>query len=278
MSTSVTTPSGNLVLPFKLGRLKPQRRLGTPSFGDWLGRAKTWPVVRAKGWQYAVDPSKLLMLGNDTLSICGPAAFMHWAQTVTSHTENPLYGTLDQTIAMYSAVTGYDPKAPQDAAGNNPTDGGTVLQQLLDWVMANGAPMTDKNGKEVRFEILAYASLDITSLAQMKYAAFTFGGNYLGINLPLSAMLDTSNWKWDPKSSVIGGHAINQEAEGNAGGHVQSWGRNIPFTTEFMLNSLEEGWIIVSKAWVTKTGKSPSGLDLDGLLAASKSFSQQKTV
>jgi hypothetical protein len=256
--------------PYRLGRQKPDRKLKTPAFGDFLRQAKSWPKVKPMGWQYAVDPKDLLMLGNDTIGDCGPVGLYHWAQTASAHTDNPLHGTLDQVLSVYTAVSGYDPNAELDEDGNNPTDVGTNLEVLLSWVKQNGLPIMDKTEKEVRMEIEGWAGLDMTSVAQMRYSCYIFGGNYLGVNLPKNAMLDLTNWVWDPKSPIVGGHCINQGGEGSAGGHLQSWAKNIPFTWEFLLNTLEEAWIIVSKAWVDHTGKAPSGLDLDGLLAAMK--------
>jgi hypothetical protein len=215
------------------------------------------------------------MLGNDTIGICGPAGLMHWGQTATAYTDTPLKPTLAQTVKVYTAVTGYDPNAALDTNGNNPTDQGTNLQVLLDWAMQNGIPMMDKNGKEVLLEIVAYAALDIRSTAQMRYAAFLCG-TLLGINLPQSAMDDLSNWLWIASSPVIGGHCVNDEGEGSAGGHIQTWAKNVPFTWQFMLNTLEEGWLVVPKLWVNNQTKAPSGLDLDGLLNAAKAFAQAK--
>jgi hypothetical protein len=60
--------------------------------------------------------------------------------------------------------------------------------------------------------------------------------------------------------------------QGSAGVHIASWGKFIPATKEFMLNLMDEGYCIVSEAWLNAQGKSPSGLDLNGLLSAMKAL------
>jgi len=62
-----------------------------------------------------------------------------------------------------------------------------------------------------------------------------------------------------------------QLGEGAAGGTVNSWGMKIPMSNEFMLGYIDEGYVIVTEDWVNQnSGKTPSGLDLTGLLAAAK--------
>jgi hypothetical protein len=47
---------------------------------------------------------------------------------------------------------------------------------------------------------------------------------------------------------------------------------SIPYNWSFMLNYLDEGYAIVSESWLNSQGESPSGLDLNGLLAAMKAL------
>lgn len=250
---------------FKLGKLAPKRLMSTPAFGDFLPKATEWPAVKPRGWEYAVPPAKLEMLGNDTYGDCGPAGAMHLIQVQTANTGNPLHGTLQQTLDLYSAVTGFNPKDPS-------TDQGTVLIDLLAFWKNTGITVTDSTGKSVVHKILGWASLDLSSVPQMRYANDVFGGTYLGINLPQSAETDTTNWTYKPKSRIIGGHCIDGTGQGSAGGHIISWGMNIPFQWEFLLNYLDEGYCVVSESWLGQQGKSPSGMDLDGLLSAMKSL------
>lgn len=260
-------------MPFKLGLKPPKRLLKMPALGDFLAPAKDWPIVAAAGWEYAVAPGTLEMLGNDLIGDCAPVSLAHWIQSSTANTKNPLHCTKDQVVSVYSAVTGYDPNATLLPDGSNPTDNGTVLADLITWVKANGFPCKDAAGNDQKFELLGAASLDLTSIAQIRYATYTFGGVIFGIDCRQNLMDNLANWTWDPNSPIVGGHAINGEGEGNAGGHIQSWGKNIPYTWEMMLHSLREGYAPIGRQWVdAATGKTPSGLDLAGLLAAAAQF------
>lgn len=254
----------------KLGKKAVRRSMFTPAFGDFLPKAAEWPAVSARGWEYAVPAGKLEMLGNDNYGICAEAGAMHFIQTETANAGTPLHGTLQQTIDLYTILTGFDPNALLAADGSNPTDQGTDLLTVLQFWKKTGIQVTDASGKVVTHKIDGWATLDTSSVAQMRYACDMFGGLYLGIQCPKSAIQDPSNWVWDPSSPKEGGHCINQTGQGGAGGHIQSWGMSIPFTWEFALNTLDESYAIISPFWLNRQGKAPSGLDLDGLLNAFK--------
>lgn len=247
----------------KLGKLAPKRHLKLPSLGDFLDKATTWPVVPAQGWEFAVNASDWGMLGNDNFGCCGEAGIMHLVQAQSANAGNALHSTTDQTLALYSAVTGFNPDDPS-------TDQGTVLTDLLSYIQKNGLEMFDSTGKAVTVEIVGYASLDISSISQMRYASYALGGTYLGINCPGQCESDLSNWNFGPGLPIAGGHCIPRVGEGTAGGEIVSWGAVIPFSNEFWASYGDEGYVVLTKAFLNAQGKSPSGLDLDGLVAAMK--------
>lgn len=255
---------------FRGGKLPPQRPLKMAALGDFLDRSTSWPKVPPEGWENAVKPSDWGMLGNDQWGDCAAAGIYHLiqGQAANSKIGRALYGTAAQALALYSAVTGFDPNA--GPSGENPTDQGTVLTQLLAHVQKNGLEMTDENGKAVTVEIVGWAALDISSVAQRRYGAYTFGGAYLGINCPEEAEEDTTNWIDWPNSPIAGGHCITQEGEGAAGGQTVSWGQVIPTANSFYSAYLDEGYVVLSQAWLNVQEKSPTGLDLDALVGAIK--------
>ena len=254
-------------MSFKLGKKAPSRLMTTLSLGDYLDKATSWPQVAAQGGEYTPAPIALDILGNDTAGDCVIAAAMHYAQVETANTGNPLTPNAALTLATYSAITGYDPNDPN-------TDQGTDFEsQLFPYWKATGIPLLDAKGNTVLHKILGFAALDLTSIAQQRYATFLFGGSLLGINCPQSALDDTSNWTYDPNSPIEGGHGINRVGQGAAGGHVDSWGLLIPYTNEFATHLADEAYVVVTPSWIdAQTGKSPSGLDLNGLLAAMKTL------
>jgi hypothetical protein len=249
---------------FKMGKQDPERLLATVSIGDYLTTAKTWPAVKPRGWEYAVPASKMDCLGNDMIGLCVVAAMMHHAQAETANTSNPLTPTRQLTIETYTAITGYDPKNPD-------TDQGTTYAAALSYWKKHGIPMLDAKGHEVITKIIGWASLDLSSIVQQRYACDLFGGTVLGIQCPQSAEEDTTNWTIHSKSPILGGHAVNMVGQGSVGCHLGSWGMWIPTQWSFARKYADENYAVVSSTWVdSQTSKSPSGLDLNGLLAAMK--------
>ena len=259
-------PPGSGPVPcakFKLGLNHRPIRFGTPALSDFLDKAKTWPAVKPWGWEFALSAYQLNILGNDQYGDCVEAAAEHYAQNETANTGAPLTPTTAQTLALYSAVTGFKADDPD-------TDQGTAPEDLLAYWKNTGIPINDANGKEVLHQIVGWASLDITSWAQLRYAAYTFGGLILAINCPQSAEDNTNNWTVTPGSPSVGGHGINMTGEGAAGAHINSWGLSIPTTKEFLRQNLVSAFAVVTPLWLNAQGESPSGLDLNGLLAAMK--------
>ena len=248
---------------YKGGKKPPIRPLDMIALGDHLDKASTWPPVPPMGWEFKVPMRAWGMLGNDTVGDCAIAGLMHLIQGQSANIGDPLFATTKQALDLYSAVTGYDPNDPD-------TDQGTVLTDLLKYAKKHGVQMMDSGGKVVTVKILAWASLDVSSYAQVRYAAYTFGGNLLGINCPQKCETDTKNWNFAPGLPSAGGHCIAQEGEGSEGGQIVSWGMKIPCSKQFLLSYMDEGYIVLSDRWVDAQGKSPSGLDLNGLLNAAK--------
>ena len=248
------------------GKKPARRRMGVPALGDFLDKATSWPSVPAQGWEFKVPSSDLNILGNDQWGDCGEAGCYHLLQAQTANTGKSFVPTTQQTLDLYTAVTGFN----QDAgpSGSNPTDQGTDLQDLLNYAKNTGVPTV---GDQIN-KIVGWASLDISSVAQMRYAAYTFGGAYLGINCPQQCEDDTNNWNFGPGLPIAGGHCIVMAGEGSAGAKIGSWGLWIPSSWSFLLSYLDEGYIICSSTWIDAQSKSPSGLDLDGLIAAMKAI------
>ena len=73
-----------------------------------------------------------------------------------------------------------------------------------------------------------------------------------------------------PNSPIEGGHGINLTGQGSLGCKIDSWGMVIPCTQGFMRQYLISAFAVVTPLWLDKQGNSPSGLDLNGLLAAMK--------
>jgi hypothetical protein len=250
---------------FKLGLNHKPIRLTTPALSDFTTPAATWPPVKPWGWENALPASQLAMLGNDKYGDCVPVAALHYAQNETANTGNPLTPTTDQALSLYTALTGWDPNDPA-------TDQGTDPETLLAYWKSTGIPINNAGGKEVLHKITGWATLDITSWAQLRYAAYTFGGLFLAINCPQSALDNTKDWNYVPGSPNVGGHGINMTGQGSLGCKINSWGLSIPATQEFLRQKLVSAFAVITPQWLNQQGKSPSGLDLNGLTTAMKAL------
>jgi hypothetical protein len=240
----------------KLGKLDPVHKPEHVSLADHMTVAAAWGPVPAGGWEFAVPQSAMDVLGNDVAGDCAEAAALHMIQAQQFNVGKVCVPTRSDAFNLYTRVTGFNPDDPS-------TDNGTVLTDLLNYWQNTGITLGDRVHK-----IVGWASLDISSIAQLRWAAYTFGGSMLGIRCPQQCEDNTANWNFAPGLPIIGGHAIIQEGEGSAGGKLGSWGLWIPATWQFLLGYIDEAYIVVTPDWLNQQQKSPIGLDLNGLVAA----------
>jgi hypothetical protein len=60
--------------------------------------------------------------------------------------------------------------------------------------------------------------------------------------------------------------------QGSLGCKINSWGLSIPATQEFLRQKLVSAFAVITPLWLNQQGKSPSGLDLNGLTTAMKAL------
>lgn len=225
----------------KLARfLRPGFALTVPGAVDYLSRVYSWPV-------YA----------NDSLSDCTAAAAGHLRQAWTCYGQGATTVTADSDVlAFYEACSGYQP-------GNPSTDNGAVMQDCLGYWRQTGLA-TDK--------ILAYFQVNPADLAEVKTAAWLFGGLYVGVNLPISA-LDQFNagqpWDLNPSADnrIDGGHCVHLGAIDSAGVMtVTTWGKTQRVTPAWWRQYTEEAWAVATLDWV-RNYQTPENLDTTALNA-----------
>ncbi len=132
-------------------------------------------------------------------------------------------------IADYSAVTGYDPKAPLDANGKNPTDNGTNTRDALNYRRQMG--LVDASGN--RHRIGAYVALELGNMDQLLEALYLFGVVGIGFRFPDSAMDQFAAgkpWSVVPGPPPTDGHYVPLVAY-RTNLQCVSWGRIEQMTT-----------------------------------------------
>lgn len=207
-----------------------------PTSADYLGQVDDWP-----------------MYGNDTVGDCGPAGLGHLIETYTRCASGATVEVTEQgVIDFYSAVSGYRPGDPS-------TDVGVVLQDMLDYARKNGF---------CGHEVLAFAEVDMSNVAEIRAAIDLFGGIITGINLPQSAE-DQFNqgkpWSVVKGSRILGGHAVPWMRYGPDGWGGVTWAAVQAITDPFRKKYVAEGWVLFPKDWANAAGATPTGLDLHTL-------------
>jgi hypothetical protein len=223
--------------PFLHGPLPP-----TPPVVDWINQVNTWP-----------------MYGNDQWGCCVFAAAGHMIEAITSYGRGTgTMPTVEDLLAAYSAVTGFDPAA--GPPGNNPTDQGTVIQDALSYWRKAGIG---------GHQIAAFAEVNVHDRTEVDAALYLFGHLMLGVNLP-NAAIDQfdAGQAWHLVSDdggIAGGHAVNLGYEARGGYKAITWSKSQPFSADWWGRYVEEAWVTISPEWLTAAGANPAGIDLHAL-------------
>ncbi|MDA8364052.1 MAG: hypothetical protein M0Z84_09610 [Gammaproteobacteria bacterium] len=203
------------------------------------------------------------MFGNDRWGCCAFAAAAHYIQVWAWNATGKMPAiTTDQVLQGYSEVTGFDINA--GPPGQNPTDRGTVLQDMLAWWLNKGFPLADGT----RHKIRAYFELDPRQPTDLNLATAECGAVLCGINVPAYLQqLEAPGSLWTLQSAnaqIVGGHAITSAGYAATGDReVETWGStDYAMTAGFVEAEMPECYGIVSDEFMQATGKTPYGLPL----------------
>jgi hypothetical protein len=196
------------------------------------------------------------MQGNDVWGDCTCAGVAHKRiGDVCVNQHATLKVTTAQTLAFYSAVTGFNPNA--GPSGDNPTDQGAVCQDVLEYWLKNGF---------LGEKILAFAKVDVSNQAAIKQAIATLGQIYCGFNFPASAMDQfNAHETWDvvKGARIEGGHCVTIGAYDATGLECVTWGATQKMTWAFFEKYFDEAWVIVTPDFVdSATGNDVLGVSL----------------
>jgi hypothetical protein len=233
----------------KLGEfLRPGYSINVPPAVDYVSSVGSWPMSL-----------------NSDLGDCTAAAAGHLREAWTRYGQGATVLTTDADILkFYSLCSGYVPGRPD-------TDQGAVMQDCLNVWRKTGLAGD---------RILAFFQIDPANLAELKAALYLFGGCYVGVGLPTSALdqFDAGkSWDFNPglDNRIEGGHCVHLGAVNAAGlMTVTTWGRTQLVTPLWASHFVEECWAVVSQDWI-RDFKSPEGLDTVALNAAFQDMTHQ---
>jgi hypothetical protein len=242
---------------YKLGKTPPKFNRKTLGFKGML-KADA-PAPPEKLWrEYKVPADAWGMFGNDTIGDCTCAAVAHLLMLVTAHTGKMIIPELADVIAMYSAVSGYDP-----STGAN--DNGAAITDVLNYWQTTGL---------AGHKILGWAAIDQSNLLHRKQGMYIFGANDIGIQCPASAQSQFSAGEtWDvvaDDGGIEGGHCIDEFGYGADGTDFSTWGRgDQKATNAWAQKYVDEAYCVITQDWLNNAdGLAPNAMDLDALNAA----------
>jgi hypothetical protein len=233
-----------------------------PSHPQYFGHED---LVGADAWEMLGNgPDTSVSAVFEGAGDCVFAGGAHETMLWTLEADAPATFTGANAISDYSAVTGYDPNAPLDANGNNPTDRGTNTRDGLNYRQKTG--LIDAAGQ--RHKIGAYVGLELGNMDQLLEALYLFGVVGIGIKFPDSAMDQFNSgkpWSVVPGPDPTEGHYIPLVAN-RTNLECVTWGRIQQMTPQFYQTYCDEAWVILSPEML-KAGKSLEGFDLAQLQA-----------
>lgn len=231
----------------KLGRQPDDRRIARVALSPLSGVTLTPPA--SADWTLGVPASALGMLGNDSVGDCVAAGAFH-AQQVWEGTAQGVQTsfTTSDALAMYTAISGYNPR------NANSDVGATLISGLQYW---------QKTGLD-GYKLAAYAQIDGTNKALLQNCIALFGVVYAGLNVPSSAMtqFDAGQpWSTVARSRIEGGHCVPLIGYDASSFTCVTWSAYQKMTADFEARYFDEWWVPVDEEWMSKTGLTPSGLD-----------------
>ena len=245
-------------MQYKLGKLAPKPHPKTLKMAKYFG-ANLLPSPASKVFrEYKTPPEAKQMFANDTLGDCTCAGAANLLILWTCHTGSVVIPTLDEVIAMYSAISGYNPQT-----GAN--DSGAAMTDALAYLQGTGL---------AGHKILAWGQIDQTNLQHRQVAVDLFGGTYVGVQLPGAAeqqFNDGENWEVtnSEDDQPVGGHCIIHPGYGSEGGDYVTWAKwDQKASSAWETAFIDEEYCIITEDWLDAvTQKTPGGLDLATLQA-----------
>lgn len=220
-----------------------------PPYANWYAAIGTWGA-----------------LGNMDAGCCVEAAIGHATLLNTTYADDAAVPTDAETLALYSAITGYNPADPG-------SDGGTVI-------LGPGGAMEHWAKTGVTFggttsTAAAYAKVPLGSDALwIRQAIHVFGSVLLGINLPASVVAGESIpfiWDW-AGGPMAGGHCVllcgYETIADETLFDAITWGQRVRLTLPFLRGTFEEAVAVYDPDSLNGRGLTGADFDATEMLAA----------
>jgi hypothetical protein len=198
-----------------------------------------WPL-QISGWR---------MLLNDQLGDCTAAACAHLIRGWNARAQRYVQPGDAETLAFYSASTGYVPGEPN-------TDQGGVMADVARFWLLHGFPTPDPTELFDRPE--GVATVSPLYRAEVKSAIWEWG-ILAGIELPASAQNETVWTQTTDDPGTWGGHCVPLLGYTAQGPICISWGAPLQMTWPFWERYASEALVLLSRDLLTATGRVADG-------------------
>jgi len=191
-------------------------------------------------------------MGNEAVGDCTCAAAGHLIMAWTANAGPESTPADSDILTAYEQVSGYIPSDPG-------TDQGAVELDVLNYWRNNGI---------ADHKITAFVEIGLTDLESVQTAIALFGGCYIGVRFPSSAMndFDAGNpWTNTSDENIEGGHALPLVAYDADTLTCITWGKPQKMSNEWFRTYADEAYAILTPDWIEVAGLSPSGFDLEAL-------------
>lgn len=243
-----------LTMPYKLGKLPARPDAVKLKLTQYKTATLPTPPKRY-GHQNLIPTWN--MYGNDKYGDCVFAGAGHEHLLWNKEAGHDVFFTEANILEGYTEVTGFNPNDPS-------TDNGTDMELAAKWRRHIG--LIDGAGK--RHPIGAYLAIEAGNINQIKQAAYLFSAVGIGIQFPASAMQqfnDGKSWHIVNGSPIEGGHYVPVVGYDSRYIYVVTWGRVQKCTYGFIRKYMDEGIVYLSSEFITSTGKTLEGFDLNSL-------------
>jgi hypothetical protein len=256
---------------FKLGRNRPPIKRKMCLHDYRLPTVLPTPPDECS-WAPRATPALRQVYLNNELGDCVIAGIAHLVGVFTGNAgQTPEQFTVDQITQMYSAIGGYNPNAPLDADGNNPTDQGCDERTAMAYWQQQGAPAPAN-------KISGWVSIDGTQQQRVKTALWLFENLVFGVELPdkwVNPFPSTPGFVWDVEgpANPDNGHCFVGVGYTQSGVVIDSWGMLGTITwTAIIAYATATGsgelYSVLSPQVIAKAqAKAPNGYDWEALQA-----------
>lgn len=209
------------------------------------------------------------MMANDLVGDCTCADAGHSALLWNAIAGKQIIIPDSSVLKSYEDITGYNP-SQTDANGNNPTDQGAQIRDVLLYMQKTG--IIDSIGFAHKIDV--FMRIQTGNIPEMKKALFLCDAVTIGLNLPETAQEQFQNeqpWTVINGAQIEGGHDVVLVGWDNDWIYFLSWGQIWKMDYNFFIQYCDEVWGKFSDDFLI-SGRSPLGLDRPTLISDLKSI------